>query len=202
MAYEYIKYMEVPTAELVISKNDTYDVLDKATVIVDVDGAGIRTVVKELTVEAGVSTYTFEHGLKTKDVYVQLYKNETLSDVEIDVYRDTTTSIRVTFREEPEEGTKYKVLILYGASSSSVIKHTLQIVASVKEYEITHNLNNQDMLVQVYDLATFNTVMVDVIRTTVNKLTIKFATMPEVGKQYRVLITSKEALSIVDNVKY
>jgi len=45
-------------------------------------------------------------------------------------------------------------------------------------YTITHNLNSRDVIVQVYDNATYETVFVDTARSTVNTVVLTFATAP------------------------
>lgn len=56
-------------------------------------------------------------------------------------------------------------------------------------FAITHNLNSRDVIVQVYDNATFDTVYVDVVRTSANVVTLSFGAGPvPTSNQYRVLI--------------
>lgn len=43
---------------------------------------------------------------------------------------------------------------------------------------ITHSLNTRDVIIQLYDTVTFDTVYADVVRTTVNTATITFASAP------------------------
>jgi hypothetical protein len=54
-------------------------------------------------------------------------------------------------------------------------------------YTITHNLNSRDVIVQVYDNATYENVFVDTARPTVNTVTLTFATAPALNS-YRVII--------------
>jgi hypothetical protein len=54
-------------------------------------------------------------------------------------------------------------------------------------YTITHNLNSRDVIVQVYDNSTYDTVYTDVVRTSVNVVTVTFATAPA-SNAYRVVI--------------
>lgn len=54
-------------------------------------------------------------------------------------------------------------------------------------FALTHNLNTLDVVVQVVEVSTGDTVYVDVARTTVNVATITFNTAPAVN-QYRVVI--------------
>jgi len=54
-------------------------------------------------------------------------------------------------------------------------------------YTITHSLNSRDVIVQVYDNATYDTVFVDTTRPTVNTVVVTFATAPS-SNAYRVVI--------------
>lgn len=52
---------------------------------------------------------------------------------------------------------------------------------------VTHNLGTLDVIVQLYDNATYETVYADVVRNSVNQITVSFATAPSAGA-IRVLI--------------
>jgi hypothetical protein len=54
-------------------------------------------------------------------------------------------------------------------------------------FAVTHNLASRDVIVQVYDNATYDTVYVDTVRTSVNVVTLTFATAPA-SNAYRVVI--------------
>jgi hypothetical protein len=55
-------------------------------------------------------------------------------------------------------------------------------------YEVTHNLNSRDVIVQLFDNSSWDTVFADVVRTTVNKLDITFGSAPA-SNDIRVLVT-------------
>jgi hypothetical protein len=55
-------------------------------------------------------------------------------------------------------------------------------------YTVTHNLNSRDVIVQLFDNSSFDTVYADVVRATVNTLTVTFATAPT-SNDIRVLVT-------------
>lgn len=55
-------------------------------------------------------------------------------------------------------------------------------------FTITHNFGTRDVVVQVYDAATYDTVIADTIRTTTNTLTVTFSTAPG-NNAYRVVVT-------------
>jgi len=69
---------------------------------------------------------------------------------------------------------------------------TKQYVASIgngsaTSYTVTHNLNSKDVIVQLYDVSSFDTVIADVVRTTVDVVTVDFSTAPTTN-DIRVLI--------------
>ncbi len=71
----------------------------------------------------------------------------------------------------------------------SAEKITSQIVGdgSTTEFSITHNLNNREVFVVVYD-AQYNDVLCDIQRTSNNTVKVIFNEAPEVGSTYTVVI--------------
>ena len=55
-------------------------------------------------------------------------------------------------------------------------------------FTITHNFGTRDVLVQVYDASTYETVIADTVRTSTTVVTVTFATAPATDS-YRVVIT-------------
>lgn len=55
-------------------------------------------------------------------------------------------------------------------------------------FTITHNFGTRDVLVQVYDASTYDTVIADTVRTSTTVVTVTFATAPATDS-YRVVIT-------------
>ena len=58
---------------------------------------------------------------------------------------------------------------------------------SATSYTITHNLNSFDVIVQLYDLSSYDTIYADVVRTSANVVTVNFTTAPTTN-DIRVLI--------------
>lgn len=70
------------------------------------------------------------------------------------------------------------------------LKYSGTIVGGSASEVITHNLNNRDVVVQLYRVASpYDTVYCDVERTTVNTITLRFNPVPAAG-EFRVVITA------------
>lgn len=59
--------------------------------------------------------------------------------------------------------------------------------ASATSFTVTHNLNTRDVIVSVHDNTTYEEVIVDVSKSTVNTLTVAFAAAPTLNA-YRVVV--------------
>jgi hypothetical protein len=59
---------------------------------------------------------------------------------------------------------------------------------SATSYTVTHNLGSQDVIVQLYDSSSLDTVFADVVRTSTSVVTIDFAAAPT-SNDIRVLVT-------------
>lgn len=55
-------------------------------------------------------------------------------------------------------------------------------------YSIVHNFNTRDVVVQVFDTATYDTVFADVLRTTVDSVDVTFSSAPALNA-YRVVVS-------------
>ena len=74
---------------------------------------------------------------------------------------------------------------------STCIAANEQYAASIggaTSIEVTHNLGTRDVMVQLYDNSSYDTVYADVTRNTVNKVTVDFTTAPS-ASDIRILIT-------------
>ena len=58
---------------------------------------------------------------------------------------------------------------------------------SATSYTVTHNLNSFDVIVQLYDVSSYDTVIADVVRTSVDVVTVDFSTAPTTN-DIRVLV--------------
>jgi hypothetical protein len=55
-------------------------------------------------------------------------------------------------------------------------------------FQITHNFGTRDVVVQVFDASTYETVIADTLRSTTNYVTVSFSTAPA-NNAYRVVVT-------------
>lgn len=95
---------------------------------------------------------------------------------------------RLTTAESDIDSLESQVSALASASGSLTNKVSVNVGnTSATSFAIDHNLGTSDVLVQVYDNATFDTVEVDVVRTTSNRVTVSFASAPG-NNAYRVVI--------------
>jgi hypothetical protein len=143
-------------------------------VLAIVGGDGIDTAA---TTATGVDTVTVSHA-DTSSVSSSLMLSglEIINEIQFDqfghvteaVSGDITSSVdaRITARE-------YKTSIGDGAATT---------------YTVTHNLNTRDILVQLYDNSSYDTVFADVVRATVNTVEVSFGAAPALN-DIRVLIT-------------
>jgi len=74
----------------------------------------------------------------------------------------------------------------YGITDATK-KYSVDLAGSTTSYTVTHNLGSTDVLVNVYDNSTFETVEVDVVRTTASVVTITFAVAPS-SNAYRAVV--------------
>ena len=121
------------------------------------------------------------------------------SGVTAGTYGSASSVAQVTFDAKGRATSASSVTIAITASQVTDFTSAVQAiidgsgaVANVGDgtntsYAITHNLNSRDVIVQVYDNTTYDTVFVDTVRTSVNVVTLTFATAPA-SNAYRVVI--------------
>lgn len=81
------------------------------------------------------------------------------------------------------------------ATTSGLTGTTLARVAATDvgdstnvSFSVVHNFGTQDVIVQIYDKTTYDTVIADVVRTNTSTVTVTFATAPNTNA-YRVVVT-------------
>lgn len=154
----------------------------------DVTIAGTLTVSGNLTV-SGSTTYLNTETLTVEDNIVLLNSGVTgvpSTNAGLEVERGDSTNTSLIWDESNDQwsatndGTNYHGLAR---------KHVSNVGNSASTvFAITHNLGTRDVTVQVFDNSTYETVEVDVARTSTAVTTVTFAVAPSTNA-YRVVIT-------------
>jgi hypothetical protein len=103
----------------------------------------------------------------------------------IKVERGTSTDVEILWNETSDQWT----LTNDGTNYHEITRKYKQTLStSATSYTVTHNLNTQDVVVQIYEVASpYQQVFTDVEHTSANVVTIKFASAPTAG-EYRVVV--------------
>lgn len=165
--------------------------LNGNTIIGDASNAKNLTVWGDLIVE-GTTTTVKSETLTIADNIILLNSN-VIDDAPsenggIEIQRGTSDNVQLRWEESTdkwqvtENGTDYYNIITSNDSYKTSIGDT-----TTTSFVITHSLNTKDVIVQLFDTSTFDTVYADVIRNSVNQVTINFTSAPATN-DIRVLI--------------
>ena len=144
-----------------------------------------------LTVSGSVTTVNTET-INLADNIITLNSNATGTPSEnagIEVERGDSTNVALRWNETNDiweltkDGSNYKTIqnIQESTYATSIGD------GSATAYTITHNLGSRDVIVQIYDNSSYDTVFADVVRTSSSVVTITFATAPTTN-DIRVLV--------------
>ena len=94
----------------------------------------------------------------------------------------TTTNARTNLAVDGTQGA--------GVSTSVLARVVAKVIGdgTATSFIVQHGFATRDVLVQVYDAATYDTVICDVVRTDTNNVTVTFSVAPTLNS-YRVVIT-------------
>ena len=153
----------------------------------DVTVSGNLTVNGNLDVQGSINSISTTE-INIVDNKVVLNSNVTgtpTTDAGIRVERGDSSDVEVLWNETADQwqltndGTNYHEI-------TRKYKETLS--NSATSYTVTHNLNTQDVVVQIYEVASpYQQVFTDIEHTNSNTVTIKFAVAPSAG-EYRVVV--------------
>ena len=150
------------------------------------------TVTGNLTV-SGTTTTVNTETINLADNIITLNSNETGTPSEnagIEVERGTSTNVDLRWNEGTDiweltkDGTDYYEIQTVGESTFAASIGD----GSATSIAVTHNLGTQDVIVQLYDASSLDTVYADVVRTSTSVVTIDFASAPGTN-DIRVLIS-------------
>ena len=151
---------------------------------------GALVVGGNLTVNGTVTTVNTET-INLADNVILLNSNATGTATEsagIEVERGSDDNRSLIWNEtnnrwelQANDGNYYPIGYVTGADSYATS------IGGATSITVTHNLNTRDVDVQLYDNATYETIIADVVRATVNALTVSFNTAPSAAS-IRVLV--------------
>jgi hypothetical protein len=144
----------------------------------------------DLTVN-GTTTTLNTAELAVEDNTIILNANVTgspLANAGIEVERGTESNVSIVWNETTDlwsftnDGSTYYDMVRKVSSD-------ITGDAATTSFTLTHNLGTRDVTVQVYDAASpYDTVEVDVERAGTNSVSVRFASAPGIGTNYRVVI--------------
>ena len=142
---------------------------------------------------SGTTTTVNTETINLADNIITLNSNETGTPSEnagIEVERGTSDNVAFRWNEGSDiwqltkDGTNYYEVQTVGESTFAASIGD----GSTTSIAVTHNLGSQDVIVQLYDASSLDTVYADVVRTSTSVVTIDFATAPATN-DIRVLIS-------------
>ena len=154
--------------------------------------SGNLIVTGNLTVSGSTTTVNTET-INLADNIITLNSNEAGTPSQnsgIEVERGTSTNVSLRWNETTdkwqltEDGSAYEEIqtIQNSTYSTSIGDGAATAIA------VTHNLGTQDVIVQLYDTSSLDTVYADVVRTSVNVVTVTFSSAPA-SNDIKVLIS-------------
>lgn len=167
--------LEIPADELQIKIDGTYSGLattaDGLRLNSDIAGTGLTFTNGTLSVDAIDLTSASGGGVVGALPIANGGTNAT-----------TASSARQTLAETPSGGITVGTPVL-ARIASQVIGNNLS-----STFQVVHNFNTRNVVVQVFDSATWDTVITDVVRTTTDYVTVSFTVAPDNG-EYTVVVT-------------
>ena len=142
---------------------------------------------------SGTTTTVNTETINLADNIITLNSNEAGTPSEnagIEVERGTSDNVTLRWNEGSDiweltkDGTNYKTIQNVEESTYA----TSIGDGSATSYTVTHNLGSQDVIVQLYDASSLDTVYADVVRTSTSVVTIDFAVAPTTN-DIRVLVS-------------
>jgi hypothetical protein len=146
----------------------------------------------DLTV-SGTTTTVNTETINLADNIITLNSNEAGTPSEnagIEVERGTATNVALRWNEGSDvwqftkDGTNYKTIqSIQDSTYSEAIGD-----GSATAINVDHDLNSLDVIVQLYDVSSGDTVYADVVRASVNRVTVTFSSAPTSG-DIKVLVS-------------
>lgn len=184
------------TASLFNANATTLNIGGAATTLSIGANTGNTTVNNNLVVSGnltvdGTTTALNTATLEVEDNIVLLNKGVTgvpSLDAGLEVERGDSTNVSIVWNETTDSWT----FTNNGSTFYNMVRKVSGDItgdSSTTSFTITHNLGAREVQVQVYDAASpYDTVEVDIERSTTNSVVVKFASAPAVGANYKAVV--------------
>ena len=184
------------TATLFNANATTLNIGGAATTLSIGAATGTTTVNNNLVVSGnltvdGTTTALNTATLEVEDNIVLLNKGVTgvpSLDAGLEVERGDSTNVSIVWNETTDSWT----FTNNGSTFYNMVRKVSSDItgdSSTTSFTITHNLGTREVQVQVYDAASpYDTVELDIERSTTNAVVVKFASAPAVGANYKAVI--------------
>lgn len=153
-------------------------------------------VVENITV-SGTSTTVNTETINLADNIITLNSNEEgtpSQDAGIEVERGTSSNVQLNWNEADDdwEFTAYNHAATPALTTYKIPRTYSEAVGGSTSIAVTHNLGTRNVIVQLFDTSSYETVYADVVRTDGNTVTLTFASAPGAG-DITVLISTAGA---------
>ena len=139
------------------------------------DGSTYSPVIYDVTKSTNALTVTKTNG--SADVAIRTATTAQDGIIELATAAETVTGTSEALAVTP-----------LGVATAMAGRTFATSIGGATSVSVSHNLNTRDVIVQLYDAATFETVVADVTRTNVNTVDVAFTTAPS-ANAIRVLVT-------------
>ena len=177
-AYSAVRMGNTQTAQLQIG---TLATNNSATTMLVENGSGV---VQKATIATLLENNSVTSIATSDTAPLNLSVDTSTGDVTI------TGSVDLATDSEARSSSSDVKLITAGNLRALERAETISGDGTTTSFTITHNMGTRDVMVQVYDTTTYETVITDVTRTSTSVVTIDFGIAPAVSANYRVLVKS------------
>lgn len=149
-------------------------------------------------VVSGTSTTVNTETISLADNIITLNSNYTGStpseNAGIEIERGTLDNVQLNWDESDDdwEFTAYNHASTPALTTYKIPRTHKATVGGTAPWVVDHNLGTRDVIVQLYDTSSYETVYADVVRTTANRITLTFASAPAAG-DVTVLVSTVNA---------
>ena len=168
----------------VVFNNESDGLLDDTGAFTYNPSSGTLSV-PNLTVSGSTTTVNTETILLADNIIV-LNSNATGSaseDAGIEVERGDDANVKLQWNETNDdwEFEAYDHAVTPALQTYGIPRSYKTTVGGATSATVTHNLGTRDVIVQLYDTSSYDTVYADVVRTDTNTVTLSFGTAPSAG---------------------